>query len=113
MRLPSKRDTPSATVPTLNVDIALINEIRHKKNLPQARFTRALSQRQSVSPSEAKRERRVCRRPSGLRQNVYQLAAVALAELHDAVGECEQRVVAATANVGSWMELRAALTYEN
>ena len=47
------------------------------------------------------------------RQDVDELAAAALAELHDAVGLGEQRVVAAAADVVARVELRAALAHDD
>src|SRR4029079_11919185 len=48
-----------------------------------------------------------------LGDDVDDLAVAALAELHDAVGLGEERVVAALADVESGMPLRAALTHDD
>ena len=52
-------------------------------------------------------------RESGLGEDVDQLAPLAVAELHLAVREGEQGVVATAADVLAWMEVGAALAHDD
>lgn len=98
MGLATKRNAASTTITALNIDVALINKIRHRK---------------SVFSERSDEKRRVCSNPLGFENYVYKLAAVALAELDLASSGGEQGVVAATAHVVAWVKLGAALANQN